>query len=192
MLKDRVTAHKLICAIDWVALYKDFQARNKSYRIYHKEYLAAFLIKAGIVGYIPSYNTFYTHLRRAREEVQLALEEDVSHGDTASNGTTVSVAESKSQDAIATEENAAIPDDDQIAVFDLDKIVESTKAASASTENNPATYFPKSSLMPDSGTQQLSIEYLGIKFSYPCLDPGRSLASLLFHIKELEEAHHAC
>lgn len=177
MSKDLATAHKLISSIDWDTLYKDFKVRNLSYRIYYKEHFAAFLIKAGIVDYIPSYNTFYTHIRSIKEEELLALEEDALR--------------EGSQDEYATEENATAPDDNQIAVFDLDEIIEGTTVTAASTENNTATYFTKSSLKPNSGTLQLNIEYSGIKFSYPCLDPGRSLASLLHHIRELEEAHHA-
>ena len=191
MLKDRSKAYKFIRAIDWAALYKDFKARNKSYRVYHREYLAAFLIKAGIVDYIPSYNTFYTHLAAVRKVAQLVAEENESRDDPASDGANASAVESGPQKKFASEKRTAAPDDNQIAVFDLDQIIEDTKIAPASTANNTATDFYKSSLKPDSGTRQLSIEYSGIRFSYPCLDPGRSLASLLFHIRELEEVHHA-
>lgn len=185
-------AHAVSRSMDWTAVYIDFKSKHCNIAKYHREYFRDFCIRVGITDVILSHTTVYEHLRQAA----LFYEAGEQSTETlASNSSVEDPADVPGTENNVPTDHANEEDSDpaQVAIFDLESLI----AAASKTEANSRTSSAPASqtVLPfrnlNSGIPKLSIEWSGIKFSYPCLDPGRSLASLLFYLRELEEAHHA-
>ena len=162
--------------LDWAAVYKDY-LNSDSYSLhdYYHRYFKDFCASCGITDLMISLSSFYSHTAQFRtqpsqqpnnvEQTTVASEATVAGDERCLN---------------AGEHSSSMQE--QVAVFDLEKLMAAAPVASS---------VSSISIGREPATRNLSIEWSGIKFAYPCLDPGRSLASLLFYLRELEEAHHA-
>ncbi len=193
-MTDQKRAREICLIINWTAAYADFKSRNCTLSSYCRNYFEIFLISYGITDYVPNRATVLYRFKKVKAQLGSLLDNEASAQAQESACSTTENEPTHKEEVHGT--TSSDTDPSQVAVFDLEKLVATATSAPAPTNKaNPPLATATPHLCSGSlsfGMSQLNVEWGGMRFSYPCLDPGQHLALLLYRLKELEEeARHA-
>ncbi len=171
--------------LDWNAVFADYQSKRcYSLRYYYHRYFKDFCASCGITDHLLGEACFYRHINPivAQKAQQSSCDEP-----TAEQEIIEPVA--LDQDPSLQESEPKNSEPKQVAIFDLEQLIASATTTSIKATAPSPSRHP-SGLDLNAPNSKLCIEWAGMSFSYQCLDPGRSLALLLYRLKELAEAQH--
>ena len=189
-----MTRFQRLCQIarllDWTAVYADYKSKKCGLYSYHAMYFRDYCISVGITDCLLSANCVAKHLKVIEAQLKSAAEKEQDAAEPSADGAP------KNHESANEQRDPVDADKNQVTVFDLEKLmtaaIPATSPTKASSVSSVATSRPYSGggEIP-SELQQINIEWSGMRFSYPCPDPGRNLALLLYRLRKLEEAGHA-
>lgn len=192
-------AKRLSAAIDWAGMYQDYLASGLSMRKYYFECFVDFCQRCGICDHVLSRTTMEIHLKRERDRI-LAEEQKAEELETIAspddNGSSapqsIDVKESSAESGSQVETQSQVLSE-TIRVCDLGTIISDARSSTVT----PPSIAPDLSVPPPTARIQfipprcLITEFKGMKFTFACHDPIKTLTALISQLNNQKDGRHA-